>query len=258
MRRTNAWSAALALLALWTAAGRATAAAAQSPRTTRENVNAWLTLNGEVELAPRWFVDYDASLRRHGPMERWQQVLSRAAVRYQLTPSLRLSWGYAFAETWPYGKLPAAFRFPEHRMWEQVQAGHTLGRVGLTHRYRLEQRWLGRVALEDGAERVQDWVRTNRIRYRVLATIPLQGATADDGEFYATAGDELFLNWGANVQSNVFDQNRVIASLGYRISGRLRLEAGYIEQLVAKANGRDLERNHTLTMAFFTAHSLGK
>lgn len=243
-------------MTLWAAAGKA--AAAQSPRIVRDNANAWFNLNGEVELAPRWFVDYDLSLRRHGPVERWQQLLPRGAVRYQLNPGVRLSWGYAFAETWPYGELPVAFRFPEHRMWEQLQTGHAVGRVGVTHRYRLEQRWLGRVALEDGEERVQNWVRTNRIRYRVLATIPLQGPTADDGEFYATAGDELFVSWGANVQSNVFDQNRVIASLGFRISRQLRLEAGYIEQLLAKANGRDLERNHTLTMAVFTAHSLGR
>lgn len=225
------------------------------PRQTREQFNAWLALNTEVQLSPRWYMDGDVSIRRSGPVDEMAQILPRVSLRFQPMSPLRFSWGYAFAETWPYGKLPIAYRAPEHRMWEQVQLGQSIGRVGITHRYRLEQRWLGHVVEENGVTRVADWVRTNRVRYRALTTIPLQGRTLDDGEFYATAGDEVFINWGANIQRNVLDQNRITASLGRRFSKSLRLEVGYLEQLIQKSDGRRLERNHTIVLGVYTAFS---
>jgi len=112
------------------------------------------------------------------------------------------------------------------------------------------------VASVNGEESVQNWVRTNRGRYRVQGTIPLQGPTTEDGEFYTHLGLEMLLNWGANVEFNVFDQNRLSWMVGRRISKSLRVEAGYMEQLVAKASGRFLERNHTLMLSFFTSTSL--
>lgn len=230
-------------------------ARAQS-RVTRENLNAWVTVTGDVRLSRRWFFDYDASVRRSGPWDEMQAILPRASVRYQPNSSIRFNWGYAFSEVWPYGKLPNAFRSPEHRMWEQVQLAQTVGRVAVTHRYRLEQRWLGRVALEDGEEQVQNWVRTNRFRYRVQGTLPLQGKTLDDREFYVAGNAEVFLNWGANVQYNVFDQNRMSLALGRRFSDKLRVEVGYLEQLAEKSNGRLLERNHTILLGFYPSASL--
>ncbi|MEP7383020.1 MAG: DUF2490 domain-containing protein [Gemmatimonadota bacterium] len=229
--------------------------ASAQPRETREQVNAWLSLYTEVQVANRWFADADLSIRRSGPLDEMAQLLPRVSVRYQPASAIRFNWGYAFSETWPYGKLPVAFRAPEHRMWEQVQLSQSLGRVALTHRYRLEQRWLGRVAEEDGEARVQNWVRTNRVRYRVLSTVPLQGSKLDDGEYYASAGDEVFINWGANIQRNVLDQNRITASLGRRFSKSLRMELGYLEQLSQKSDGRHLERNHTIVLSIFSVFS---
>lgn len=245
---------ALALLALFAVCAPDTVAA--QARETREQVNGWFVLNNELQLTPRWYIDSDLNLRRSGPYDELAQVLPRVSFRFQPMAPLRFSWGYAFAETWPYGKLPVAYRAPEHRMWEQVQLGQSIGRVGIAHRYRLEQRWLGHVVEENGDTHVADWVRTNRARYRALATIPLQGRTLDNGEFYATAGDEVFINWGANVQRNVLDQNRLQASLGRRFSKSLRLELGYLEQLIQKSDGRRLERNDTIVLSAYTAFSL--
>lgn len=221
------------------------------PRVSREQMTGWLSLNSDLQLSPRWFLDTEVAIRMAGPVHEIAQAFPRASVRFQPMGALRFNWGYAFVETWPYGKLPVALRFPEHRMWEQVQLNTAVGRVPMTHRYRLEQRWLGRTALEDGEPRVQNWVRTNRFRYRVQGTVPLAGPTVDDGEFYLNLSDEVFLNWGANVQRNVFDQNRLAGSLGHRFSPAWRVELGYLEQLLQKPDGRTLERNHTILVSVF-------
>jgi hypothetical protein len=240
----------LLLLAL----GLSTPALAQ--RETFTNVAGWIAWFNDVELSNRWSIDSDMNARRSGPYDEVSQFLWRVSLRRNLTPNVRVALGYAGTDTHPYGDLPITFRTPEHRLFQQLQLTHATGRTQWTHRYRLEQRWGGRMELEDGEARVQNWVRTNRIRYLVRATVALQGPTLDANEWFASVGDELFMNWGANIQQNVFDQNRVLASVGRRLGSRMRAEVGYTEQLVARPNGRQLERNHVITTTLTTSLSL--
>ncbi len=232
----------------------ATPLAAQ--RETFTNVNGWLNWFGDIELSERWAIDFDGTMRRSGPYDEIAQYLWRASLRRNLAPNVRVGVGYAGSDTHPYGDLPIALRTPEHRLFEQLQLAHATGRIAWTQRYRFEQRWTGRVALARGEEQVQNWIRTNRARYLVRATIPLQGPILDRNEWFVNVSDEVFINWGANIQNNVFDQNRLAATIGRRLGSRLRLEAGYMEQLIARPNGRQLERNHTLTTTLTTAFSL--
>ena len=219
---------------------------AQAQRDVRENVNAWFTWFGDIEVDERWSVDYDVSLRRSGPLDEPAQSLWRVGIRRNVSPNVRIAIGYAGSLTYPYGEVPIAYRTPEHRIWENVQLSHAVWRLLVTHRYRIEQRWSGRVGLVNGEETVQNWVRTNRGRYLARATVPLQGGTLDADEWFVNASSEVFLSWGANVQQNVLDQHRLQGTVGRRIGTRARLELGFLEQLVQKPNGRQLERNHTL------------
>ncbi|MBL8982153.1 MAG: DUF2490 domain-containing protein [Gemmatimonadetes bacterium] len=234
------------------------AAPAMAQRETFTNLNGWLAWFNDVELPHGWFVDSDLNARRSGPYDEVQQYLWRVSLRRNLMPNVRVAVGYAGSDTHPYGDLPIALRTPEHRLFEHLQLLHATGRTQWTHRYRLEQRWGGRMALEDGEPQVQNWIRTNRFRYLVRATVPLQGTTLDVNEWFVTVGDELFMNWGANVQQNVFDQNRLMGSVGRRLGSRMRLEVGYTEQLIERPNGRQLERNHTLTTTLTTSFARGR
>ena len=44
--------------------------------------------------------------------------------------------------------------------------------------------------------------------------------------------DEIFIGFGKNVNENVFDQNRLGVLLGYRFSSKLRIEGGFLSQIV--------------------------
>jgi hypothetical protein len=222
-------------------------------REVRENALAWFNWFGDIELNDRWAIDFDGTVRRSDFAREPGQYLWRASVRRNLTPNVRVGFGYAGSDTHPYGKLPIAFRTPEHRVFEQLQLVGSIGRVQMQHRYRFEQRWGGRVAVVNGEESVQNWVRTNRARYLVRATVPLSGRTLDVGGWYLNLADELFMNWGANIQQNVFDQNRATVTVGRRLSTGARLELGYMELLLQKPNGRQLERNHTLMTTLTTS-----
>lgn len=247
MGRLNTVARAACLLA-----AAATPLAAQL-RQTATNVNAWVSYYGDLELTDKWGLIWDASMRRSGPFDEMYAVFARGGVTYALAPSARVAAGFSRSETWPYGELPIAYRTPERRIWEQLQLSHAVGRLGITHRYRLEQRWQGRKDPPD--DQVANWVRTNRFRYQLRATLPLAGKTLDPREWYLTAADEVFIAFGSNVQYNVFDQNRAAVGLGYRANRIFRFEVGYLEHLSAKSSGRQLEDNHTLTLSVFTSFS---
>lgn len=227
-------------------------------RETFTNTNGWFSWFTDVQLAPQWAIDGDIQIRRSGPYDETAQYLWRVSLRRNLPGNVRVAVGYAGTDTHPYGSLPIAYRAPEHRAFQQLQFGHNAARTSWTHRYRLEQRWSGRVADVGGEPEVQNWVRTNRMRYLVRGTLPLQGATLDPNEWFVSLADELFMNWGANIQQNVFDQNRIMLTAGRRLGSRHRLEVGYMDHLVERPNGRQLERNHTILTTLTTSFSLAR
>jgi len=240
-----------AALAAATLAPAAVTAQPPGPRDVADNTNAWAMYFGDHAVSRRWALHAEAQVRRAGGaagLAGWQQLLLRPGLIYALSPGARVTAGYAFVDTWPYGDQPVVARFPEHRLWQQLQLGHATGRVAWQHRYRVEQRWVARPLDAAGA---RDRTYSNRARYLVRATVPLRGRTLDAGEAYATAYDELFANWGRNVGRNVLDQNRLYGALGWRLAATTRVEAGYLQQLVLKPNGTQVERNHTLQLAVF-------
>lgn len=222
---------------------------ARAQRETFTNWNAWFTLNGDVAFTERWGVLFDGSIRRSGPLKEPQAAFARAALTYTVSEHVRVGAGVVRAESYPFGKIPSAYQAPEWRGFQQIVLSHDLGPLGMSHRYRLEQRWRGRRPDDGSSHAIDHWMRSSRFRYQVRATMPLRGPTVDPGEWYVTAANEMFIGFGANVQNNVFDQNRALVAAGRRLRGGWRTEVGFLEHVVFKSNGRDVERNHTVTMS---------
>ena len=66
----------------------------------------------------------------------------------------------------------------------------------------------------------------------------------EDQTFYAAIYDEIFIQFGENVQENIFDQNRLSGLIGYRANKYFKLEAGYLYQAVLL--GREIKGNNVL------------
>jgi hypothetical protein len=81
---------------------------------------------------------------------------------------------------------------------------------------------------------------------------------------FATLYDEVFINFGKDVGYNIFDQNRLYGAIGYSISPTLKMELGYLNQVVqlrsldAASLKNRIENNHTLQIALFSNVSFGK
>jgi hypothetical protein len=208
-------------------------ASAQNTRLRDDNAIGWYTYTATFRMHQQWSLHTEYQWRREDFGPTWQQSLLRVGLNHHLNPSVMLHLGYGWIETFNYGDYPIngfGKQFPEHRIYQQVNVSQKIGRVDLLHRYRLEQRWLGRFDRAESS-RPNGWNYLNRLRYMLRLQVPLRGSTLDNKEFYIAAFDEIFIGFGKKVNQNVFDQNRVSFLAGYRVNQNLRIEAGYLQQI---------------------------
>jgi hypothetical protein len=82
--------------------------------------------------------------------------------------------------------------------------------------------------------------------------MPLGKKQIEDKTFYAAVYDEIFVQFGENVQENIFDQNRLGALIGYKVNKYFKLELGYLNQTVLfgrEINGYNiLQKNNGFIM----------
>lgn len=225
----------------------------QADRIRAINENGWYMYLGDHPLSGRWGVHLEGQWRRSNVITKWQQLLLRPGVNYDLNEAVMLTAGYAFIDTWPNGEAPAPNRFPEHRLFQQALVRQRIGRIQTGHRYRLEQRLLGETQREaDGSVNVNRYRYENRFRYMFRANVPLRGRTIEKGDWYVGLYNEFFVNFGCNVGYNIFDQNRAYAALGYKLGEIGNLEVGYMQQTSLQRSGRVLEYNHTFQVAVYS------
>jgi hypothetical protein len=223
---------------------------AQNNRRTVDNSIGWYALFINHKLDDRFSLHGEIQYRRTDYINDPMQNLYRVGVNYLIHPQVTFRVGYAFADTYPYGEIPiqsSGRRFPEHRTYQMLTINNPIGALQLSHRFMLEQRFIGRF-LDPKANRADDYLYMNRIRYMLRMQLPLKGKTLDNKEPYVAAYDELLIGFGRNVNQNVFDQNRLGALFGYRFTEKIRIEGGYLNQnlqLGRFVDGNNLFQNNT-------------
>lgn len=229
------------------------ALAQSNARATTENTNSWFMYFGNHKFSQKFGWHAEVQVRRNDFLANPQQLLLRTGIDYYTKNNLRWTLGYAFVETYPYGEFAVAETFPEHRIWQQLLVSQSLGKVKLSHRYRLEQRMLG----NSTTGKFEDGRYENRFRYMAKATFNL---TKSEKPVFLAVYDEIFVNFGEDVGYNLFDQNRLYGALGFTLSPNLKLELGYLNQRVL-LRGLDssggvpknrVENNHTLQVGLFS------
>jgi hypothetical protein len=160
--------------------------------------------------------------------------------------------------------------YPEIRSCYQVTTYDQIGRVKLQYRARFEFRWIGVgqpstvVHNGSGFDFFHGFPMTNRIhkyrfRFYTRADIALKGNTIDEKEFYLAIADELWVGMGVKTgNANFLDQNRAYAGVGYKIAKDIRLEIGYLNQIIPQNtytnrsyNVRNMDFNNVLHFFVF-------
>jgi Protein of unknown function (DUF2490) len=236
----------------------------QNNRLRTEETIGWYGYFGTFKLSDKLGIHTEYQYRRDDLITKWQQGLLRLGVNYQVNPRVLFRAGYAHAETYPYGEYPIngfGKRFTEHRAYQMAQLSHKEGRLDLIHRFMLEQRFVGKYTSADLTEEDQ-YPLLHRVRYMIRLQISLKGTTIGDKSPYLAAYDEVLIGFGRNVNANVFDQNRIGVLLGYRFNKQVRVEAGYLNQIIQfgrLVDGKNVfQHNHGLIVSGIFGFDLSK
>jgi hypothetical protein len=173
------------------------------------------------------------------------QFQARAAGEFALSKQWSfIPLGYAYTWNPLYGKQPNRFVNNEHRLFEQITFKHSARAAKLSHRLRLEQRFMEVHTMVNNelANHGYD-LYTNRFRYKFQLQAPI--STREDGEplLDVVVWDELFVSFGENVTFHKPDQNRAFAGVSYHFAKNLSLIGGPYYQLLIKAGGTKQENN---------------
>ncbi len=225
-------------------------ALAQNTRLNHSNTVGWYNYFGTFKLSNKFGLHTEYQWRRNNVILEWQQSLLRIGLNYHLNPRVLFRAGYASIETFPYGEYPLnglGRDFTEHRIYEMVQLSHKEGIVDLSHRFMLEQRWVGRYSTSNSINE-DEFPLLNRFRYMVRLQVPLKGQEIKDKTPFIAFYDEIFIGFGENVNVNIFDQNRIGLLLGYRFNKTVRIEGGFLNQILQfgrQINGQDVFQNNS-------------
>jgi len=207
---------------------------AQGNRSSENNSIGWYAAFLTYNLDDKWSIHGEFQWRRSKLLVEAQQNLYRTGINYKIHPNVILRGGFAYIDTYPYGEIPiqsAGNIFPEYRTYQMAQVSNPLGQVTLTHRFMLEQRWLG-IFSDPNLSKSDDQVYLNRARYMARLDIPLGSSSKEKNPPYLAIYDELLIGFGKNVNQNIFDQNRIGVLLGLKINDAIRSEIGFINQTV--------------------------
>jgi Protein of unknown function (DUF2490) len=223
---------------------------AQNDRLSDHNNTNWIQLFGTINLDKKWSLHTEYQWRRTDVLKNWQQSLLRIGVNRKLNDQVTVHLGYGWIETFAYGDFPiaSAGTFPEHRIYEQISFKQPIKKWTFTHRFRIEQRWLGRV--KPGTDReIEAWTFLHRFRYQFKTQYNITS------KFYLAAADEIFIGAGKNVGVNIFDQNRIFLLAGFKLNKNISLEGGYFNQTLQQGrrvnNNTIMQRNNGIVVSSF-------
>ena len=179
---------------------------------------------------------YRLSAELHGRWSDNLQNYERTVLRLQAGRALtrHLTAWFGFEQNWPLaGRIPE-----EARIWQQVIFVQPAGIWALSHRARIEERFV------DGADRM-----VPRFRYSLRATRPLQA----EGPWGAVIAAEVFLQLRDAYREGQlypagFDRDRVQAGISRRLTHALAIEPAYILQFVNAPTPLPNRREHILQL----------
>jgi hypothetical protein len=218
---------------------------AQSSRQVVDQSITWFSLNSNVKIAKKWSAVVDGQFRFAQDLQNMQHML-RIGASYDITSKLSVvPVGYSYIWNYKYGKQPAGFVNNENRIWQQVFFKHKVRSVSVNHRLRLEERYIqNHKAANEGTPAYNAYSDNQfRVRYRILANIPISKKTIEAKTIYLSIWDEAFISWGKTVTYNDINQNRIFVGPGYQVTKALSIQGGFFYQMLIKANGAKQENN---------------
>lgn len=182
----------------------------------KSDVGNWFIYFGNQKINKNWNWHNEVQYRNYNFIGDINQLLIRTGIGYNLSENNdNILLGYGFIQSHPYNAAGIKSRNDEHRIFQQFITKQNIHNFYLQHRYRIEERFL-----------TDDFKM--RLRYFLSVNKPLNKKALTKNALYLSAYNEIFLN----TESPVFDRNRLYGGMGYCITGFLRIETGFMSQML--------------------------
>ena len=184
-----------------------------SVKAQNDRAGNWLMYFGQNRLSDKWSIHSEVQYRNHTIIpNNTEQLLLRTGINFHIETAI-FTAGYGHIGTHMYQSEKESPEIEEHRLFQQLITTNKIGRLKLEHRYRVEQRWVN-----------HDF--KNRLRYRLMAFIPINKKTIEKGTLFIGLYDEIFMN----IQQPFFDRNRFYGALGYQLNKPTGIQVGMLHQ----------------------------
>ncbi|HQW69350.1 MAG TPA: DUF2490 domain-containing protein [Flavobacterium sp.] len=215
---------------------------------TVQDQSVWFAYTGQYKASEKWGYHIEAQFRLDNELEQNLQNLYRIGGIYYLSKNQSLTAGLSLIKT--YSVSTDAF-FTENRIWQQYQLNTKWNseKNTITHRVRLEERWVDQITLIDDEVKKLATNYQSRVRYLNRNLFHLYNFKSTNEELYAVVQNEVFFNIGNNkVNSKFFDQNRFLVGLGLNYNNNIRIELGYLNHYITSSSAQNLMR-HTVSVS---------
>lgn len=213
--------------------------------------SAWFASFNTIRTGKKTSIHAEAQLRSSNKAEHLQTAFVRGGLNFSIKKNMTASAGYGYFHNRKVtNNITTHPR--EHRIWQQYIVSHSVKKIKVNHRFRLEQRFIEKVKIVNAQPVTGDYDYANRFRYFIRNILPFtEDAVFNDGLFVALQ-NEVFLNFGntSTVNGKSFDQNRFYLATGYRFSKKFDLEIGYMNQYISGINS-NFTNNHILQVGSY-------
>lgn len=191
----------------------------------QSNTQQWVQYYQNVDLSEKLGVMSDAGMRFQD-YNTFSTYLIRSGLYYNANSNIKLGLGVAYFGTMNEGERSMG----EFRVFQDAIAKQEAGRVEISHRGRVEERFFT-IYNPFGTSSYN----TVRLRYRLLTRIPLHNPSSDaQTRWDAMLGGELFFTVASSLNDQpLFDQKRFLGGLAVTVNPKLELSLLYNYQGVS-------------------------
>ncbi|MGX9985716.1 DUF2490 domain-containing protein [Soonwooa purpurea] len=197
----------------------------------KENLSGFNMLSFTYKFAPKWMAYVELQTRSIEDYTYIDYYETKGGVGYSINKNNQAFIGVGRYGTYKKQKISQE----EHRVWLQYTLTNRIKSLKFDHRLRAEQRFFHNAITDENTN-------TQRYRYRLSATLPLNNTKVQPGTIFANAFEEVFVG----PQDQFFKRSRTFAGIGYQFNDNMNATSGYMFQREFASKG-----NATLHFLYF-------
>ncbi|MEP6846433.1 MAG: DUF2490 domain-containing protein [Panacibacter sp.] len=217
---------------------------------------AWYSYFNTLQLSSRLSVTSDVSERYFFDNGKQYQFFLRTMGNWNFAQNWTAGAGFAYIRSHTFDPASVSkLAVPELRPFQELIYKQKFNKITLSHRYRIEERFIHKTA----NDKLANGSNFNfRFRYQLTFDYNLYKSKDNTKSLNLKAGDEIMFNAGKNIVSNIFDQNRIYVGLNYQPINNIAFQLDYMNAFQERSSGTQFNQGNIIRLSIFQKIKLYK